>query len=196
MLEDMKGKFLIAAAALLMASCTPAFAGGSDKTIALSTNLPTWGSLLTMNCEVQMPVSPRWSCYANLRYNPFTYSKGSWAQTQLRQLTPEIGARWWLDGVYDGFFFEGFLLASEYSVSYPPREHYFDGFLWGAGAGFGCCFPVAERIYMNVGAGIAAARHNSTYYMGPVCGQISGHKRDWVVFPSDLIVSLMIMLKK
>lgn len=189
----MKGmKHIFAAVALLVLSSGTAMARERDW--AVSTNIPTWALLGTINADIHYRTASHWSLEAGARYNPFTYMRGSERQTQLRQLTPYIGIRYWADTAFEGWYFASGLICSEYSVSYPPKEWFFDGDLAGIGFKLGYNRPVNGRLALSLGAGMAAAYHNTTYYCGPVCGRIYDKREGIALFPFEATLSIMLML--
>ena len=190
----MKLKSLVAAAMLSLTSCAPALAAEHAGRWSISTNIPTWLLLGTANADIHYKAASRWSLQAGVKYNPFTYAPGGERQTHLRQLTPSLGARYWLDEAGSGWVLGAKLLASEYSVSYPRRGRYFDGDLAGAAVSAGYDFPLDGRWSLTFGAGAALAYHRTTFYGGPVCGRIVDRRKGLALFPSNIMVSLCIKL--
>ncbi|MBO4558194.1 MAG: DUF3575 domain-containing protein [Bacteroidales bacterium] len=189
----MKHKFLFAAAIMIMLSGQGARAAESDTLRvrwAVSTNLPTWAALGSINAEAHYVFAPHWSACAGFKYNPFTWRAGTPRQVHLRQATGHIGVRYWFSEPWGGWFVGAKALASEFSIACPAKGRYYDGYLYGSGLCAGCCLPLCENLTLGLGAGVAAARHTTTFYMGPVCGRITGRERGWTLFLSDAIVSI------
>ena len=161
---------------------------------AISTNLPTWGVLATLNTNMQVALDTHWSFTACVKYNPFTNKRGRADQFHLRQLTPSLGVRYWKDETFRGWFLEGKVLGSVYSVANICGSGCFDGQLIGVGLGAGWNKPLGERWALTLGAGVAAAYHNTTFYAAPACGRIVGRKKGAALFVSDLMVSINYLL--
>ncbi len=190
----MKGKLLLAVIALSMVSCVPALASGANGRYLLSTNIPDWATLATINCEFQGALDCHWSIAAGVKYNPFKYFCGATSQTHLRQITPSAGVRYWFGGAFDGWYAGVSLLAGEYSVSLPKSDMFFEGFLYGSSVCGGYLLHVSDRFALAFGAGVALAHHNTTFYQGPVCGRRKGGSSGIAVFPSDIVLSLVLNL--
>ncbi|MBR5034714.1 MAG: DUF3575 domain-containing protein [Bacteroidales bacterium] len=155
----------------------------------VATDAVQWALLGCINASVEYCPGENWGFMAAMRYNPFTYLRGTEKQTQLRQATPVLGVKYWVDAPYEGWFMDGRVLASVYSVSNVFNSGCFDGQAIAAGIGAGWCRVLDERWRLSLGAGVLAALHDTTFYMGPVCGRISGHKRGPSLLP-DLSVSI------
>ena len=188
----MKGQIIVIMAAAIIGWSCPAAAGNNRW--AVSTNLPTWALLGTINADIHYQTSSHWCIEAGAKYNPFKYTCGETSQIQLRQLTPHIGIRYWIHSANNGWYLGSRLIASEYSVSYPFGELFFDGDLAGGELNFGYSWPLGEKIRLEAGAGTAAAYGRTAYYAGPVCGRILDIKRGWTIFPSELRLSLSLIL--
>ncbi len=188
---EMKTKLLLATTLLLLCA-VPVQAGEKvDSTYrwALGTDAIQWAMLGCINVTLEICTGQHWGILAGMHYNPFTYMRGTASQTQLRQATPVIGVRYWVDTPFVGWYFEGKAMASVYSVANVLDSGCFDGQAIATGLGAGWCKELDKRWRLTVGAGILAALHDTTYYMGPVCGRISDHKRGPALLP-DLSVSI------
>ena len=172
----MKLKLLLAA--LMLTIFETAAMGGTVKDSArdttalshrwaLSTNIPTWALLGTLNADAQLALDTHWSIRAGIKYNPFTFHKGD--GRQFHQKT-------WLICI----FFCG--------------SGCFDGQLAAIGIGAGWSKPLSERWALCLGTGAAVALHDTTYYAGPSCGRILGAKRGLAVFVPDVFVSVNYLL--
>ena len=199
----MKLKLLLAA--LMLTIFETAATGGTVKDSAcdttalshrwaLSTNIPTWALLGTLNADAQLALDTHWSIRAGIKYNPFTFHKGDGRQFHLRQATPSVGVRYWFDSVYEGWFVGGKLMGSVYSVANICGSGCFDGQLAAIGIGAGWSKPLSERWALCLGTGAAVALHDTTYYAGPSCGRILGAKRGLAVFVPDVFVSVNYLL--
>ena len=187
-------KKLIIAAALAISFWSMPVKAQEQSQWAISTNIPTWALLGTLNAGVFYALDCNWSLDLGVKYNPFTYSRGSVNQTQLKQLTPSLGVRYWFDGVYDGWFTGAKLLYSVYNIAGIGTTGAFEGELSGAALVTGYNIEMNDCLALSLGCGLAAARHHTTFYEAPLCGRITGHKKGWLFFPSDLMVSLFIKL--
>ena len=187
----MKAKILFAAT-ILMLCAVPVQAGErADSTYrwSLGTDAVQWALLGCINASVEYCPGQHWGLMAGMRYNPFTYLRGSQYQTQLRQATPFAGVRYWVDTPFKGWYMEGKALASVYCVANVFGSGCFDGEAIAAGLGAGWCKALNERWRLTLGAGVLAVFHDTTYYMGPVCGRISDHKSGPAIMP-DATVSI------
>jgi len=196
----MKGKLMIVAALLCTLNCAEASAQeqGDYKDDysrwALSSNIPSWLLLGTINGDIHWSTGRHWSLQAGVKYNPFTYARGSENQTHLRQFTPSLGLRHWHQKPFEGWFSGIKLLYSTYSVANIAGLGFFDGNLAALALTGGWNKPLRQNLSLSLGAGIAAGLHSSTSYMGPVCGRITGNSRGIVVFIPDLYISIYYLL--
>ena len=186
----MKLKLLLAALMLTIFETT---AAGGDRW-ELSTNLPTWALLGTLNADVHLALDNHWSIRAGIKYNPFTFYKHDARQFHLRQATPSVGMRYWFDTAYDGWFVGGKLMGSVYSVANICGSGCFDGKMAAIGIGAGWSKPLSERWSVSLGTAVAVGVHDTTYYAGPVCGRILSSKRGTAVFVPDVLVSINYLL--
>lgn len=187
-------KLIVAAALAIVFCAVPAKAQDRQSQWAISTNIPCWALLGTLNAGVHYAIDCSWSLEAQIKYNPFSYARGSEKQTQLRQLTPSLGARYWFDTVYGGWFAGAKLLYSVYNVAGIASYGAFEGELAGAALLGGYNMELNDSLSLGLGCGIAAARHRTTFYAAPSCGRILSRKRGWCVFPSDVMVTMFINL--
>ena len=178
--------------ALLMVGALPVKAEEDEPATykwAVGTDAAQWALLGCINASAEYCPGQHLGFSAAMRYNPFTYLRGTENQTQLRQATPVIGVRYWTDNPFEGWCIDGKILASVYSVANVFGSGCFDGQAIAAGIGAGWCKVLDGRWRLSLGAGVLAALHDTTYYMGPVCGRIIGRKRGPAVLP-DLSVSI------
>lgn len=191
----LKFKFLAVAMLILFAQSARAADNetAAQRRWAIGTDAVQWAMLGCINGEASYCLGHNWALEAGIRYNPFTFLKGSRRQTHLRQLTPSLGIQYWTDEIRHGWFIETKALAGIYSVANLCRDNYFDGQAVAAGIGGGWCKPFAERWLLSVGAGIMIVLHDTTYYMGPVCGRICGKEKGLAAVP-DLSLKIIYLL--
>ena len=161
---------------------------------AVSTNIPTWAALGTANAQADYAISRRWTLLAGAKYNPFTYKSGTPAQFQLRQAEVHLGTRYWFDTLWEGWFAAAKMLGALYNVANILGSGCFEGELAGLAVTGGYNLPLGENTAIGLGAGAALAAHHTTYYAAARCGRITGKKQGLVVFPCDIMLSLMIKL--
>ena len=187
-------KIILAAAALLIGSCTPAMAREGVSRLCVSTNIPTWLLLGTANAELYLATGNHWSVQAGIKYNPFTYAGGTSGQLHIRQLTPSADIRYWADSVWHGWWAGAGVVVSEYSLALPCCERYLDGNLAGTKLISGYDFALSDWLSLSLGAGVAVAWHRTSYYQRPVCGRLKDKRKGVTIFPSDIIVAMRINL--
>ena len=85
-------KLIVVLAAGLLVACLPS---GAQK-LSFSTDLLGCAFLGTLNAEVSVAVTRKWSVLASARYNPFTFRKDDPdRQFQMRQQSYAAGVRMW-----------------------------------------------------------------------------------------------------
>ena len=185
----MKAKILFATTLLILCALPVQAGERADSTYrwALTTDAIQWAMLGCINASLEFCPGQHWSLMAGMLYNSFTYMRGTGNQTQLRQATPFAGVRYWIDSPFKGWYIDGKALASVYSVANVFNSGCFDGEAIAAGLGAGWCKALNRRWCLTLGAGVLAVLHRTTYYMGPVCGRISGHKSGPALLPDATI---------
>ena len=181
---------------MLMLAAAFAHAAGEDneksapeRKWAIGSDIADWAELICPNMELQYCGWDHIALTGGIKYNPFTFRKGSPEQTQMRQLTPFIGMRYWFDVPYRNWYMEGRLAGSVYSVANVFCGKCFEGNLAALEFGGGWSTMISEQWNLSVGAGIAAALHNTTRYLGPVCGRIDGSDKGFILLP-DITISI------
>ena len=169
--------------------CTPA------RIWAIGTDLADWAELVCPNIELHYSAWNHLGLMAGFKYNPFTFRKGTPQQTQMRQATPFIGVRYWFDTPFTGWYAQGRLAASVYNVANVFCDKCLEGQLVALEAGGGWSKMLSDKWNISLGAGIAAALHDTTRYLGPLCGRIDGRNRGLLIFP-DITISINYLWQK
>lgn len=185
-------RFLLAVFVIL-APAFKLFAGGSrtDSTYhwRLSTNICDWAMLATINGEAEYCLTEHTSLLAGIKYNPFTYCRGTENQTCFRQATPYLGSRYWFSDTGRGWYAGGKILASVYNISSSLFGCYYEGELVGAGLNAGYSWRLSLHRHLSFGCGFLAAAHKTTRFAGAVCGRILDSRKGFILLP-DLSLTI------
>lgn len=186
---------LLLSAAIIFARGEEAEENTPARVWAVGTDLADWAELICPNLELHYCGWDHLGLMAGFKYNPFTFRKGTPRQTQMRQATPFIGLRYWFDTPFEGWYAQGRLAASVCNVANVFCDKCLEGQLIALEAGGGWSRMLSERWNISLGAGIAAALHDTTRYLGPFCGRIDGRRRGFIVLP-DITITISYLWQK
>lgn len=159
---------------------------------SLSTDLLGYACLGTMNAEVSMAVSQKWSLSLGARYNPFIFNEGDRRrQFQLKQRSCSLGARMWPWHTGSGWWFAGKLRYQEYNMGgiFSPQTQ--EGDRYGAGFYAGYTHMLSTHFNLEFGAGLWGGMDCFSRYSCGVCGVTLQSGKDPFVLPDDIMLSLV-----
>ncbi len=180
-------KLIVVLTAGLLVACLPS---GAQK-LSFSTDLLGCAFLGTLNAEVSVAVTRKWSVLASARYNPFTFRKDDPdRQFQMRQQSYAAGVRMWPWHTGSGWWLAGKLRYQEYNwgglVSRSTRE----GDRFGAGIYAGYTHMLSPHLNLEFGAGLWSGLEMYRTYSCPSCGLTMGKGRSAFILPDDVMISV------
>lgn len=158
---------------------------------SVSTNLLGYVNLGTLNAEVSYAAAQRVSVTASVKYNPFTYRRGTAKQFQNRQQTYAAGIRWWPWHSLSGWWVAAKLQYQEYNTGgiLSRRTEEGDKAGFGLTAGYTCMLHPHVNIEFGMGAWTGCRWY--TVYSCPKCGITEDSGIKAFVLPNDLLVSIV-----
>lgn len=181
----MKKLMTIVAAGLFMA-CLPS---GAQK-FSVSTDLLGYAFFGTMNADVSLAVSRKWSLTAGVRCNPFTFRKGEERQFQVRQQSYALGARLWPWHTGSGWWLAGKLRYQEYNQGGLFSMETSEGDRFGAGMYAGYTHMLGAHLNIEFGAGLWSGVDSYRRYSCPECGMTLSSGKKAFLLPDDIMISL------
>lgn len=180
---------LIIIVALLLGSCVAANA----QRWAVSTNIPDYIALGTMNIRGDVAVHQHWSVEALAKYNPWSFRTHGNPEDQMqnRQMTFAMGPRWWPWNVFAGWFVQGQVQYSQYNRGgiFSPKTTEADAF--GAGISAGYTYLLSGHWNLEFGLGFWAGVESYTDFSCPRCGRIEGTGSRFFIWPNDILLSIV-----
>lgn len=178
---------------LLLLGCL----GASAQKVAVKTNL-LYDVTTTLNLGVEARLAPRWTLDVSANYNPFAFADDKKMKHWLVQ--PE--ARYWLCEAFNGHFLALHALGGQFNVAgmdlgiFPSfKEHRYQGYMYGAGLGYGYQFVLGNRWNLGLELGVGWIHADYDRYLCPRCGEWQGHgKKDYVGL-TKAAVSLIYVIK-
>ncbi|MBR5385170.1 MAG: DUF3575 domain-containing protein [Bacteroidales bacterium] len=177
---------------LIIASLIASATALSGQRFALSTNIPDYAMLGTINVKGEMAFSRHWSVGTAARYNPWTWHGGDMEkQMQNRQITLSGSARYWNWNTYAGWWLEGGLQYQQYSRGGVVSRDTEEGDAIGARIGLGYTALLSRHWNLEMGAAGWLGRTAFTLYDCPMCGQTSDAGEKWFALPDELLLGLV-----
>ena len=165
--------------------------GARAQRWALSTNVPDYVALGTLNIRGDAGVSQHWSVNSSMKYNPWTFHAGDIeSQMENRQLTIAAAARYWPWNVFSGWWVESGLQYQEYNrggISKPETE---EGDAFGLKLAAGYTLMLYKNFNVDFGLGLWGGSKIFKVYDCPSCGRIKDRGTKGFVRPNELIVAL------
>ena len=159
---------------------------------SISTDLLGYACLGTMNADMSLAVSRKWSLTLGARYNPFTFNKGDTAaQFQLRQRSGSLGVRLWPWHTGSGWWLAGKVRYQEYNMGGILSPEVREGERYGAGLYAGYTHMLSSHFNLEFGAGLWGGMDDFNRYSCGVCGVTLESGRGPFVLPDDIMVSLV-----
>lgn len=182
----MKKRLLIVFAGILL-FCFPAAA----QRFSLSTDLLGYACLGTMNADVSMSVSQKWSLTAGVRYNPFSFLSDQPDKSfHLRQKSFSFGTRIWPWHNASGWWLATKLRYQEYNMGGILSRETREGDRFGAGLYAGYTHMLTTHLNLEFGMGLWSGMDYYRKYSCPVCGYTLDSGKALFVLPDDIMISL------
>lgn len=174
-----------------------AVSGLSAQRLAVKTNL-LYDVTGTFNAGLEFRTAPRWTLDLSANYNPLQYGNNRKMKHWLFQ--PEV--RYWPCEAYNGHFLALHALGGEFNVGnmdlyvYPSFKGYrYQGYLYGAGLGYGYQFVLGSRWNLGLQIGLGWLRANYDRYDCVTCGTWLGRGKKDLLGVTKASVSLVYLIK-
>ncbi len=170
---------------------------GKAQQVAIKSNL-LYDAATVLNFGVELRFSPQWSMDISGNYAPFTFSDNRKIKHWLIQ--PEV--RYWFCEAFNGHFLALHALGGEYNIGgvdmkvFPTNKNYrYQGYMYGAGLGYGYQFILSKRwnLGLEAGAGIIHAEYDQ--YNCPTCGNWVGKGYKNYIGLTKAAVSIIYIIK-
>lgn len=141
--------------------------------VAVKSNL-LYDLTTTLNLGVEVGLAPKWTLDLSGNYNPWKFGHEGRLKHWLVQ--PEI--RYWLCQKFDGHFFGLHAHYADYNVGGLKilgdnlKNHRYQGYLYGAGIGYGYQWILNNRWSMGAEIGIGWAHLKDDKYPCATCGSV------------------------
>jgi len=142
-----------------------------------------------LNLDASIGLSRHWSLGAGVKYNPFSFGKGS-SMFFLKQRSADLGARYWPWHVYSGWWVAGKIRWQEYSEGGIVSPETSEGDRYGASISVGYSKMLSPWLNIDFGLGLWGGRATYTTYACQTCGKILDGGVKSFLLPSDFIVAL------
>ena len=161
------------------------------RKFSISTDILGYAKLGTLNLDASYAVSRRWSLTAGMRYNPFTFARGTEKQFQYRQQSYSLGARLWPWHAMSGWWFASKLRYQEYNFGgiISPETEEGDRIVAGLYAGY--THMLTPWLNIEFGAGFWAGGAVFKKYSCPTCGYTVSSGKKMFLLPDDFVISLV-----
>lgn len=158
---------------------------------SVSTDLLGYACLGTLNAEMSMALSQKWSLTAGMRYNPFTFNKGDRdGQFQMRQQSYAVGVRMWPWHTASGWWVACKMRYQEYNMGGVFSDKTEEGDRYGAGLYAGYTHMLSSRFNLEFGFGLWGGVAAYNRYSCPFCGFQEKVGRSFFILPDDFMISL------
>ena len=162
---------------------------------SISTNAVEWADLGTLNAEASYAFGRHFSVHAGARYNPWTYNPGNEnEQVQRRQRSFAAGLRYWPWHVYAGWWVSTKGQYQEYNRGGLQDRQTEEGDAYGGALSAGYSWMLSPHVNLEFGAGVWAGSTKYKVYACPVCGRIVDQGNKFFILPTDLSISLVLVL--
>ena len=173
---------------LVMAAASMVARSVYGQNVHIATNLLDYLNFGTINAEIGLSPSPKWSFYVKGRYNPFTYKGGGGMQN--RVAAAAAGAKYWFWYANSGWFIGGHLGYSVYNTGGILDEYAYEGDAVGITAGIGYALMLNKKWNLDFSLGVQGGNTSYTKYSCPRCGKILDKRNRYYLFPGNLTVQL------
>ena len=170
----------------------------SAQKLAVKTNVLS-DLTTTVSLGAELRLAPQWTLDVTGSYNAWDFAE--YRKQKHWMVQPE--ARWWLCESFYGHFLAGHLLGGEFNMAdpffpfslYKPlRDYRFQGWMWGAGVGYGYQWVLSPRWSLEAEIGIGYVGTKSEQYECVRCGTLldEGISHNFAVTKLALSVVFMI----
>lgn len=159
--------------------------------LAFGQNLADYLFLGTINGDLQLSVSRRWTVQAGARYNNWTWRHRQDGQFENRHQTYYLGTRWWPWYTYSGWWVGGKVQYQEYNRGGIFEKKTEEGDAFGISLGGG--YAVHVNRWLNVDFGMYGWGGVTKYvtYECPYCGRRTGDEGTKAFFlPDEVRIAL------
>ena len=158
--------------------------------LSLSVNLLDCAALGTLNADMSYTLARRWSVDVGVRYNPFTFRRGT-RQFQMRQQSYAAGVRLWPWHTLSGWWFASKLRYQEYNFGGIVSSQAQEGDRLGVGLYAGYTHMISRHFNIEFGMGAWAGADFYRRYSCTVCGTTVAEGAKTFVLPDDLAISIV-----
>lgn len=184
---------LAAAAALAFAGASRADAQAKKGIFALSTNIPDYIALGTMNLRADVAVHQHWSIEGTFKYNPWTFRANGDPENQMqnRNITWSLGPRYWFWNYYAGWFIQAQAQYQQYNRGGIWDKYVTEADAFGGGVALGYTYLISGHWNIEFGLGVWAGVESYNQYNCPRCGRTVDSGTRFFVMPNDILVSIV-----
>lgn len=194
---------IISALALVCACLLASEKTAVAQRFSVATNMVEWVNLGTLNAEAGVAVSRHFSIHAGVRYNNWTFRKGSpedrfvdpygdtEKQFENRKQAYNLGVRYWPWYIYSGLWFYGRAQYMEYNRGGLIRHSAEEGDAYGLGIGAGYTHMLHKNWNIEFGVGAWAGHKNFREYRCTNCGSVIDQGSKFFILPDDVFVSII-----
>lgn len=162
--------------------------------IAVGTNLVGWAHLITINGEISYPVSREYTAHFRVKFNPWTFNKGSAKQLQSRHLAVAAGVRRWLWYANAGWFYGAGLQYTLFNQGGISSRTTREGWAMGANMQIGYALLLTKHLNLEFGAGFYGAFAKYRIYSCQRCGKIVGNAAHWSLVPNNILLQFVYII--
>lgn len=157
------------------------YACAETRRYSMSTNLLDYVRLATFNVDASCALSDHWSIIAGARYNPFVFNEGNPdKEFQYRQKSFSVGARWWMNQIWSGWWISGKLRYQKYEVGGIVSRNVEAGDRGGLGCYVGYTHPISSHWCLESGLGVWGGQ-----------SWLNNGENVWFARPDDLMLSFV-----
>ncbi len=198
----MRGFKLITLVGALLALCSTEVRA---QEIALKTNLLFGGLTLTPNLGAEVKLDHQSTLDFGAGYQAWNKDGQPGNNKKLVNLTGQVEYRYWLCEAFNGHFFGGHVVGSEYNISkhnlpllfgQGSEQFRYEGWAAGVGFSYGYQFILSNRWSLELNVGVGYAYLNYDKYEHPRCGDLLevGSTRHYFG-PTKAGISIMFLIK-
>lgn len=170
---------------LMLLVCMPMRA----QKFSLGTNFIEWANLATLNLETSFALGRHWSLCADIKYNPFEYSRGE-NEFRSKQRSLSLGGRWWGWHVWSGWWTAAALRYQEYNVGGFSSAQTEEGDRLGASLSAGYTYMLSPHLNLDFSLGLFTGQKWYTAYSCPTCGDVVGAGKSFFILPDKIAIAL------
>ena len=172
------------AAALLAASAPRA----SAQRVAVSTNLPTYALMGSINFSADFAIGQHSTIGAAVKFSPFDF-KYNGETVYFHHVTPSINYHYWFWNYYSGWYAGAKFQYGVYN-SCNIRNFNAQGSLVGAGIDFGYGWMLSHHLNLTIGIGGFGGYTWYTRYTDPSFNWKDSFEGRFFIMPDDLTLAL------